>query len=185
MMKETTMRGLTTIFALLFSVLLICSVNADGTLLSAISSEDMDHLLKYNTGIVFIENDESNLHQEMLDLLERYSAEKNIIIHTISRNDISDYVASKVRKYIEKKNTLFANVSGSEELFNEIVSDSENPGNVIVFINKGNIVGCHLGLLDDYTDPYSELSDDKYELLIDIFSEYYSVLGTSPCPERC
>ena len=87
--------------------------------------------------------------------------------------------------YLRQAGSSFANVTGTRVLiteYQEFLAESDSllfP--VVLFVNKGNLTGMHVGTADDQSDVTEQLTERQIDNFRQSFKKHLNVLGTSPC----
>ena len=132
-----------------------------------IDIDKFEELLKSESAIIFIGTSESNTSRNVIDSL--FKALNKSDISKLYYYDIASNFESK--EINDKKiDVLIDNTSELKKLLTLLNRDKDNiymP--TVVFIKNKNIVGMHLGVLENIKDDNKELSKDQRQELTNIY----------------
>lgn len=137
---------------------------------------------KNGTGVVLLGSPSNTWSRRCVILLQKMCERYGVgVIRYIMPAEQQNF-AQLAQNYLLKWNTSFANVSGNADLIEENTRcDAEAIEGVVLFVNKGMIVGAHVGWIEDAEDnDVTELDADLNQMYV-----YLQKLGSSPCPDHC
>ena len=126
----------------------------------------------------------------LADLAEEVNYIPAIYDNDYSENESYQALAEQVYEYVAKKDTAFANVTGTTKTIENYLSYCESDGvyiqpSTIIFINKGVIVGVNMGTVPDHKSTSEPLSEQELIELKETLTNHLEKLGTNPCPTKC
>ena len=149
------------------------------------SAQEMETFAQSGTGILLLGTADDAWTQATAALAEELCVRSWIgVIRYVNPADCEAY-AAQVQAYLEKGGTSFANVAGSTSLIEENIScDARDMQGVLLFVNKGTVIGAQVGTAADAQDPQQDVSESLDEIL-DQMESWVQKLGSSPCPTYC
>lgn len=147
--------------------------------------QDTEDFFKTGTGIALIGCSDDSWTRASVALVQEMCARYGIgVARYINLAEYAEH-AQEVQTYISKYETSFANVSGTKILIEENIScDAQEMQGIVLFMNKGTIVGVHVGTAESADNAFYDISADMDVIMEQIYA-YVQKLGSSPCPAYC
>lgn len=157
--------------------------------------EEIMNLLNDGTGIIYFGFPECpwcrNAVPVLLDSTKELGINKIYYFNALDMRD---------RKHLDENGNIVVDEEGTEEykkLVNRLyevlpVYDGLNDETIkrlyfptIVFIKEGNIIGLHISTVASQKDPYIGLTDEEYNELKQIYSDYINETYDILCDQSC
>lgn len=148
-------------------------------------AQAVEDFFKTGTGIALLGSPDDSWTRASAALVQEMCARYGIgVIRYIAPDEHAGF-AAEVQAYISKWGTSFANVSGTTELIEENTGcGAQEIQGVVLFMNKGTIIGAHVGTVESAVAAAEDVSIHMDAMMEQLY-KYVQKLGSSPCPTYC
>ena len=147
--------------------------------------QEMEEFQRSGTGVVLLGSSENRWTRMSVVLVQEMCSRYGIgVVRYVDPAGQPGY-AGQVQEYLSKWGTSFANVSGTTKLIEENIGcDASEIEGIVLFVNKGTILGAHVGSVEDAMGAAEE-TDAQMDAILEQMYVYLQKLGSSPCPNHC